>query len=61
MADRRPYNRRYRAPIQRSRVPQVAMSKRPWLPEGEKAPPVRTYTSGEIATSHAARPDFRWH
>lgn len=59
MAERRAYDWRYRAPIERRRAPQVAMGNRPWLPEGEKAPPVKTYTPEEIAAFVAARPDLK--
>lgn len=59
MAERRSHGWRYPIEIHRRRVPNVAMGNKPWLPEGEKAPAVKTYSKEEIAASVAARPDLK--
>ncbi len=41
------YSFKYRAPIERRKIPQVAMPKKPWLLDG-KAAPVKRFTPAEI-------------
>lgn len=46
----------YRLPIERRRVPDVPMSKRPWTLQGQEPAPVRVFTPEERQRWEAANP-----
>lgn len=56
MTLKRPHAWRYRAPIERRRVPDLPMSKKPWTPQGERPAGVRVFTPEERQQWEAANP-----